>query len=70
MVTDRRLGPFGRSGRRQCFTVNITDDTRSEPTELFMVNVHFCPGPIPFLVGIFPQNATTTIMDDDDSELT
>jgi len=66
MVTDMRLGPFGNSNRRQCFTVNILNDTQSENTENFMVNVSFCPGePVPPRVDIDPRNATTVIIDDD-----
>jgi len=66
MVTDMRLGPFGNSTRRQCFTVNMLNDTQFENTEYFMVDVHFCTGePVPPRVDIDPQNATTVIIDDD-----
>jgi len=66
MVTDMRLGPFGNNNRRQCFTVNILNDTQSENTENFMVNVSFCPSePVPPRVDINPRNATTMIIDDD-----
>ena len=61
-----RLGPFGNSNRRLCFSVNILNDTLPETHENFMVNMRFCPGePQPDRVDIDPSSGTTTIIDDE-----
>ena len=64
-VSNMYLGPFSNDDRRQCFTVNILNDTQSESPEYFMVNVHFCPGEQPERVDINPSSGNTTIIDDD-----
>ena len=67
-VANMTLGPFGNSIRRQCFNVNILNDTQSENSEYFMIQVQFCHGETFERVDIDPSSGTTTIMDDD-SEL-
>ena len=37
-VSNMYLGQFSNDNRRQCFTVNILNDTQSESSEYFMVN--------------------------------
>ena len=64
-VSNMYLGPFSNDDRRQCFTVNILNDTQSESPEYFMVSVHFCPGEQPERVDINPSIGNTTIIDDD-----
>ena len=64
-VSNMYLGPFSNDDRRQCFTVNILNDTQSESPEYFMVNVHFCPGEQPEMVDINPSSGNTTIINDD-----
>ena len=67
-MTNMLLGPFGNSIRCQCFNVNILNDTQSENSEYFMIQVQFCHGETLERVDIDPSSGTTTIMDDD-SEL-
>lgn len=65
-VTNMTLGPLWNITRRQCFNVNILDNTWPEDTEDFMIHVQFCPGePQPERVDINPQTGTITIIDDD-----
>ena len=64
-VSNMYLGPFSNDDRRQCFTVNILNDTQSESSEYFMVSVQFCPGDKPERVDINPSSGNTTIIDDD-----
>ena len=61
------LGPFDNNTRRQCFNINIRDDTQREDPEDFTVNVHDCPGPPPPGPRIFfnPRSGRTTIIDND-----
>lgn len=63
-VTNIRLGTFGNSIRRQCFNVNILNDTQSENPEYFMIQVQFCHGETFERVDIDPSTGTTTVMDD------
>ena len=65
MISNIYLGPFGSNNNHQCFNVSILDDTWSENSEEFMVNVQFCPGDQPERVDINPPTGTTTIIDDD-----
>jgi len=64
-VSNMYLGPFSNDDRRQCFTVNILNDTQSESPEYFMVSVQLCPGDNPERVDINPSIGNTTIIDDD-----
>ena len=64
-VSNMYLGPFSNDDRRQCFTVNILNDTQSESPEYFMVSVQLCPGDKPERVDINPSSANITIIDDD-----
>ena len=65
VITNMYLGPFGSNNNHQCFNVSILDDTWSENSEEFMVNVQFCPGDQPERVDINPVTGTTAIIDDD-----
>ena len=64
-MSNVHVGPFGKDDRRQCFNVNILNDTQSENSEYFMVNIQFCPGDQPERVDINPSRSNTTIIDDD-----
>ena len=64
-MSNMHVGPFGKDDRRQCFNVNILNDTQSESSKYFMVNMQFCPGDQPERVDINPSSGNTTIIDDD-----
>lgn len=65
-VINIHLGPFDNNDRRQCFNVNILNDTQVENPENFTVNVQSCPDETPpERVDINPSTGTTTIVDDD-----
>ena len=66
-MTNMTLGPFDNNNRRQCFNVNIRDDTQREGTEDFTVSVDDCPGPPPPGPRIIfnPRSGRTTIIDND-----
>ena len=64
-MSNMHVGPFGNDDRRQCFNVNILNDTQSENSEYFTINVQFCPGDQPERVDINPSSGNTTIIDDD-----
>ena len=64
-MTNMLLGPFGNSIRRQCFNVNILNDTQLENPEFFMIQVQFCRGETFQRVDIDPSSGTTTIIDDE-----
>ena len=64
-MSNMHVGPFGKDDRRQCFNVNILNDTQSESSEYFVVIIQFCPGDQPERVDINPSSGNTTIIDDD-----
>lgn len=57
---------FSASESRACAEIPITDDSVSEPMEMFAVSLVF-PGllPIPESIAIMPNSANITILDDD-----
>ena len=59
------MGPFSNSQRRQCFLVEITNDTIPENSENFFLDLAPPPGEMLERVTITPSQATVTIEDDD-----
>lgn len=61
--TNPLFQPFDNNNRTMCFSVNIIDDSLSEPDEEFYLSL-FVNAPIPVLIT--PNISVITIIDDDD----
>jgi len=65
VITNQIVGPFSNSQRRECFLVEITDDTIPENSENFFLDLVPPPGEMLERVTISPNQTTVTIEDDD-----
>ena len=64
-ISNLSVGPFSNTTRRQCFSVEITNDMIPEDMESFFLDLTTRPGDTLPRVTISPDEAEVTINDDD-----